>query len=159
MEGSQTPLSYINVIICIIFVYIVDYVSAQTSCVIIPSFTKLFIRGGVIRDVEFHCRCMDGNGIINGTRWFHNGNLIPTRNNRGNTTAPYYINNNPVVLFIERPFTSSDTGTYTCSPNSTFPTIYHLERRLLFMERVSILYAKQKQLVTVKRGTVASQAN
>ena len=40
----------------------VDDVSAQTSCVISPNLTNLTIRDGLVRNVELHCQCMDGNG-------------------------------------------------------------------------------------------------
>jgi len=54
---------------------------------------------------------MDGNEIITGTRWFINNNLVPQDSNIAAGT-----------LFINT-FTNSNSGTYTCSPNSTFPTI------------------------------------
>ena len=90
--------------------YTVDDVSAQTSCVISPDLTTLPIRNGLIRDVEFHCQCMDGNGMmITGTRWLlSNGSSAPTRN----------VNILPAVLYIPQPFDSSDAGTYICSPNN-----------------------------------------
>ena len=100
----------------------VDDVSAQTSCVISPNLTALTIADGLTRDVEFHCQCMDSNGmIITGTRWFHNGSSVITQNARSSSiTAPYQINTTPVTLYINAPFTTdrSNTGTYVCSPNN-----------------------------------------
>ena len=60
--------------------------------------------------------------MITGTRWFHNGSLVTIQNAEiSNITTPYQIN---TTLYINAPFTtdSSHTGTYTCSPNSTFST-------------------------------------
>ena len=68
--------------------------------------------------MEFHCQCMDDNGIITGTRWFR-GNTLVTQSNTNN---PYSTNTVPSRLIFSS-FTNSETGTYTCSPNSTFPTI------------------------------------
>ena len=55
---------------------------------------------------------MDGNGIIaTGISWFHNGTL---------KTTTLYINDTnlspdaPSILVIDWPFTSSNSGTYTC---------------------------------------------
>ena len=62
---------------------------------------------------------MDGNGIITGTRWFFGNSLV----SQSNTALRYSTNTVPSRLIIDAPFTSSDAGTYTCSPNSTFPTI------------------------------------
>ena len=59
--------------------------------------------------------------MITGTRWFHNGNLVPIQNAvTSSITAPYQINTTPVTLYINEPFTTvhSHTGTYVCSPNS-----------------------------------------
>ena len=88
----------------------VDDVSAQTSCVISPNLTTLTIANGLVRDVEFHCQCMDSNGMmITGTRWFlPNGTAAPTRD----------LNIPPVTLYIASLFNSSDAGTYICSPNN-----------------------------------------
>ena len=65
---------------------------------------------------------MDSNGtMIAGTRWFHNGSLLSTRNDIASSiTAPYQINTTPTTLYINAPFTTdrSHTGTYTCSPNN-----------------------------------------
>ena len=63
-----------------------------------------------MREVEFHCQCMDINGMmITGTRWLlPNGNAAPTQD----------LNIPPAVLYIPRPFDSSDAGTYICSPNN-----------------------------------------
>ena len=58
---------------------------------------------------------MDDNGIITtGTSWFHNGTLKTTTLNDPNDAH--------TILFIPPQFESSDSGTYTCSPNGTFPT-------------------------------------
>ena len=47
--------------------------------------------------------------MITGTRWFlPNGNAAPTQD----------LNIPPAVLNITTPFTSSDAGTYVCSPNN-----------------------------------------
>jgi len=51
---------------------------------------------------------MDGDEIITGIRWFINNNLLPIQDDG--------------TLFFDT-FTNSNSGTYTCSPNSTFPTI------------------------------------
>jgi len=50
----------------------------------------------------------DGDKIITGTRWFIN-NTLPSIRYSGR-------------LFFDT-FTNSNSGKYTCSPNSTFPTI------------------------------------
>ena len=80
------------------------------SCAISPDLNALTIADGLTRDVEFHCQCMDSNGMmITGTRWLlSNGNAAPTQN----------VNITPAVLYIPQPFDSSDAGTYTCSPNN-----------------------------------------
>ena len=97
-------------------------VSAQTSCVISPDLTTLTIVNGLVRDVEFHCQCVDVNGMmITGTRWFQNGSLVSTQNaTTSSNTAPYQISTSPITLYINAPFTTdrSHTGTYTCSPNN-----------------------------------------
>ena len=62
---------------------------------------------------------MDGNGIITGTRWFAGNTLVP----QSNTSRPYSTNTVPSRLLISAPFTNADNGTYTCSPNDTFPNI------------------------------------
>ena len=47
--------------------------------------------------------------MITGTRWLlSNGNAAPTQD----------LNIPPAVLYITRPFDSSDAGTYICSPNN-----------------------------------------
>ena len=99
--------------------------TAQTSCVINPNISTLTIRDGLQRDVELHCQCMDDNGtIVTGARWFQDGSLVLTEDDTNRSTnSPYYINATITTLYINRRFTTSDTGTYTCSPNSTFPTI------------------------------------
>ena len=69
-----------------------------------------------------NCQCMDGDdNIINGARWFlPNGNPVLTQDDVSyQTDDPYY---NSTTLGIPR-FTDSNSGTYTCSPNGTFPTI------------------------------------
>ena len=102
--------------------YTVDDVSAQTSCVISPNLTTLTLANGLTRDVEFHCQCIDSNGMmITGTTWFHNGSSVTTRNAiTSSITAPYQINTTPITLYFNGPFTTdhSHTGTYTCSPNN-----------------------------------------
>ena len=102
------------------YLYIVNDVSAQTSCLISPDFNMLTIRDGIERDVELHCQCMDDNGIINGTRWFlPDMSIVPS----DNSSRPYSTGTAPSRLIFTSPFTNSDIGTYTCSPDSTFPTI------------------------------------
>ena len=88
----------------------VDDVSAQTSCVIGPNLDTLTIADGLQRDVEFHCQCMDSNGMmITGTRWLlPDGTAAPTRD----------LNISPALLYINSPFDSSDAVTYICSPNN-----------------------------------------
>ena len=64
--------------------------------------------------------------VITGTRWFHNGSLVSTRNNRdSNINTPYQINTTPITLNINAGFTTdrSHTGIYTCSPNSMSSTL------------------------------------
>ena len=97
----------------------VDDVSAQTSCVISPNLTNLTIRNPLARDIEFHCQCMDDNGVITGTRWFR-GNTLVSQNN---TSRAYSTNTVPSRLNFRARFTDADIGTYTCSPNDMFPTI------------------------------------
>ena len=82
----------------------------SARCVISPNLTTLTIADGLTRDVEFHCQCMDSNGMrITGTRWLlPNGNAAPTQD----------LNIPPAVLYIASPFDSSDAGTYICSPNN-----------------------------------------
>ena len=72
----------------------------------------LTIADGLVRDVEFHCQCMDDNGmLITGTRWLlSNGNAAPAPTQNFNIT--------PAVLLIARLFDSNDAGTYICSPNN-----------------------------------------
>ena len=75
------------------------------------------IRGGLQRNVEFHCQCMDDNGLTTGTRWFAGNTLV---NDSG---RPYSTTNTvPSRLMFSMPFTGADNGTYTCSPNDMFPT-------------------------------------
>ena len=93
-------------------------VDAQASCVINPNITTLTLRDGLVRNVEFHCQCRDGNGMITtGTSWFHNG--ASTTITLDDPNLPTNTHN---ILFIAAPFDSSDSGTYTCSPITTFPT-------------------------------------
>ena len=94
-------------------------VSAQTSCVISPNLDMLTIRNLLGRDVELHCQCMDDNGIITGTRWFSDMSIVST----DSSTRPYSTGTAPSRLIFTSPFTNSDASTYTCSRNSTFPTI------------------------------------
>ena len=62
---------------------------------------------------------MDGNGMItNETSWFQNGHSVTNILNDTNLLASA-----PRILLIPLPFSSLNNGTYTCSPNSTFPTI------------------------------------
>ena len=106
--------------ILIYYVYTVDNASAQTSCVINPDFDMLTIRNQLGRDVELHCQCMDDNGIITGTRWFlPNMSMVSA----DSSARPNSTGNAPSRLIFTRPFTNSDAGTYTCSPDNTFPTI------------------------------------
>jgi len=59
---------------------------------------------------------MDGNGtIITGTSWFRNGVSVT-----GTANLP---TDAPNILLIAMPFNSTNAGTYTCSPDSIFPTI------------------------------------
>ena len=109
-----------HIIIIVLYLSIVDYVSAQTSCVISPDLDMLTIRDPLGRDVELHCQCMDDNGTITGTRWFLPDMSIVSTDN---SNRPYSTGTAPSRLIIASEFTNSDTGTYTCSPNSTFPTI------------------------------------
>ena len=101
-------------------VLLIMYISAPTSCVINPILDMLTIRNQLGRDVELHCQCMDDNGIINGTRWF-----LPDMSMVSNDSSnrPYSTGTAPSRLIFTSPFNNSDTGTYTCSPDSTFPTI------------------------------------
>ena len=102
------------------YLSIVDDVSAQTSCVINPDFNMLTIRNDLGRVVDLHCQCMDDNGIIIDARWFlHNMNMAST----DSSNRPYSTGTAPSRLIFTNPFTNSDTGTYTCSPDNTFPTI------------------------------------
>ena len=78
------------------------------------------IRNGLIRDVELHCQCMDDNGIITGTRWFLPNMSIVSNDS---SVRPYSTGTATNRLIVAMPFTNSVTGTYTCSPGSTFPTI------------------------------------
>ena len=107
-------------LIIVLYLSIVDNVSAQTSCVISPNINMFTIRNPLGKDVELHCQCMDDNGIITGTRWF-----LPNMNIVSNDSSarPYSNGTAPSRLIITSPFTNSDTGTYTCSPDDTFPTI------------------------------------
>ena len=63
---------------------------------------------------------MDDNGIITGARWFAGNTLVP----QSNISRPYSTTNTvPSRLLFSAPFTNADSGTYTCSPNDTFPNI------------------------------------
>ena len=107
-------------LVIVLYLSIVDNVSAQTSCIISPNLDMLTIRNPLGRNIEIHCQCMDDNGIITGTRWFlPNMSIVPT----DNLNRPYSIGTAPSRLIIISPFTSADTGTYTCSPDDKFPTV------------------------------------
>ena len=70
-------------------------------------------------EIELHCQCMDDNGmIITGTSWFHDGVSVSDTVNDPNLPTDA-----PSILRIASGFDNSDSGTYTCSPNSTFPTV------------------------------------
>ena len=124
-------------IINILILCTVDDVSAQTSCVINPNITTLTIADGLTRDVEFHCQCMDDNGImITGTRWLlFDGTSAPTQD----------FNIPPVVLFLPSPFNDTYAGTYICSPNK----MIHLEIQLLLVQEVSIYISSYMYVCTV----------
>ena len=107
-------------LIIVLYLSLVDNVSDQTSCVISPNLDMLTINDGLGRTVDLHCQCMDDNGIITGTRWFlPNMNIVST----DSSNRPYSTGHAPSRLIFTNPFANTDTGTYTCSPNSTFPTI------------------------------------
>ena len=77
------------------------------------------IRDGLVRNIELHCQCIDGNGIITGTRWFTGNTLV----SQSNSNRPYSTTDTvPSRLNFSAPFTNADSGTYTCSPNNMFPT-------------------------------------
>ena len=107
-------------LVIVLYLSIVDNVSAQTSCVISPDLDMLTIRDPLGRNIDLHCQCIDDNGIITGTRWFFSNMSIVSTDN---SNRPYSTGTTPSRLFIASQFTSADMGTYTCSPNSTFPTI------------------------------------
>ena len=107
-------------LLSIYYICTVDDVSAQTRCVISPDLDMLTIRNPLGRDVDLHCQCMDDNGIINGTRWFLPDMSIVSTDN---SSRPYSTGTAPSRLIFTSPFTDSDAGRYTCSPNDTFPTI------------------------------------
>ena len=72
-----------------------------------------------MQDIELHCQCMDGNGMtITETSWFHNGSSVTTTVN--DTNLPTGA---PSIVFIAGPFNGTGSGTYTCSPDSTFLTL------------------------------------
>ena len=111
---------YTIIIILLNCLCTVDEVSAQTSCVISPDFDMLIIRNPLARDVELHCQCIGDNGIITGTRWFlPNMSIVST----DSSIRPYSTGTAPSRLIIASPFTNTDTGTYTCSSDNTFPSI------------------------------------
>ena len=103
----------------------VDDVSAQTSCIISPDFDDLTIADGLQRDVEFHCQCIDSNGMmITGTRWLlANGNAAHTQN----------LNIPPVVLYIAMPFDNPDTLVHIFV-HLTIWLMIHLEIQLLLVQ-------------------------
>ena len=110
----------ITILLCTTYCFCtVDDVSAQTSCVISPDFNMLTIKNHLGRDVDLHCQCMDDNGIITGTRWFSNMSIVST----DSSNHPYSTGTALNRLIFTSPFNSSNAGTYTCSPNDTFPTI------------------------------------
>ena len=55
--------------------------------------------------------------IITGTSWFHDGVTV-----NDTVNDPNLPTGAPSILRINRPFESTDSGTYTCSPDSIFPT-------------------------------------
>ena len=57
--------------------------------------------------------------IITGTRWFGGSTLV----SQSDTDRPYSTNTVPSRLIFSNEFTGNDNGTYTCSPDNTFPTI------------------------------------
>ena len=80
---------------------------------------SLAIRDNLVRNVEFHCQCMDDNGMITtGTSWFRGSTLYT-----GTLDDPNLPTDAPSILFIAMPFNNSVAGTYTCSPDSTFPNV------------------------------------
>ena len=103
-----------SVILCVLNLYEHYYYCLCTVvsawCIISPNLDTLTVSEGLVRDVEFHCQCMDSDGMmITGTRWLlSNENAAPTQN----------VNIPPAVLYIAMPFDSSDAGTYICSPNN-----------------------------------------
>ena len=101
----------------------VDDVSAQTNCIISPTnINTLTIHTGS-RFVEFNCQCMDGDDIITGTSWFHGNTLVTTQGNTNYHNDDHYYNNITVGRLHIDTFNSGNSGTYTCSPNSTLRTI------------------------------------
>ena len=56
--------------------------------------------------------------ITTGTSWFRGSTLYT-----GTLDDPNLPTDAPSILLIPQPFTSSDAGTYTCSPVSTFTTM------------------------------------
>ena len=96
----------------------VDHISAQ-SCVISPNITSLTIRGGLVRNIEFHCQCIDDNGMMINGMWFRGNSSTALSTGDSTSTAPYQINSiTRNILFINSPFTSSFAATYYCSPNN-----------------------------------------
>ena len=110
----------ITITYAMVIIFYHSIVGSVSSCVISPNLDMLTIRNNLGRDVELHCQCMDDNGIITGTRWFLS-NMSAVSTNDSN--RPHSTGTAPSRLIIATPFTNSDTGTYTCSPDSTFPTI------------------------------------
>ena len=90
------------------------------TCVIGPNIPTLTINNGLGRAVELHCQCMYVNGMmITGTRWFRGNSLVGTGTSQNN---PHYIAGVPSRLIFPFRFRSHYDGTYTCSPDDTFPT-------------------------------------
>ena len=101
----------------------VDDVLSQASCAVGPNLPFLRPNNRLGLPVELHCQCMYDNGtMITGTRWFRGSNLVEARDSQNPTRNPYYITGVPSRLIIAPRYSSTYDGTYTCSPDSTFPT-------------------------------------
>ena len=113
----------------------------QTICVISPNITTLTIRDGLARDIEFHCQCMDDNGMmITGTRWFFNGSLILTRDDTNRaSTAPYYNNTTLLLLCLLIGHLLTPHIVVHILVHLTICFLpYHLEIQLLLIQEVSM---------------------
>ena len=104
------------------YYYTVDDVSA-TNCIISPTNINTLTINTGSKLIEFNCQCMDGDDIITGTSWFHGNTLVTTQGNTNYHNDDHYYNNITVGRLLIDTFNSGNSGTYTCSPNSTFPTI------------------------------------